>query len=315
MIKKIEFLKVLFTLFIIVLYYLINYPLISFDYVYRDATVYFPLDYGYDIKYLLYSSPQYQWLWSLARIFGAYLEFLISQFVFTEKDLDLFKNIAFCINISSGAVLIFYLNNFKINFYYKILIVFSIFLLPGFLYINHISTISSHVTVLLTMISGFLISSSIIKNKIIPLIFGILFYICAITSHTPFSFLILIFPFFFNIYDNGSYKNKVNFNKKFILFFIISIILFFILRKFLIEDIYNFFHQDYLEDYKFFKNTHHLYSLELTKVNLKLIFYKIYLVFLYWIPINLNLWNIYTSHIFFIVIIIFMLRNFLASYV
>ena len=53
----------------------------------------------YQILTLL--KPAHQWLWSLARIFGAYLEFLISQFVFTEKDLDLFKNIAFCINISS----------------------------------------------------------------------------------------------------------------------------------------------------------------------------------------------------------------------
>lgn len=313
MTKKNDLLKGLFILIVIALYYIINYPLISFDYVYRDATIYFPLDHGYDIKYLLYSSPQYQWLWSLARIFGAYLEFIISQFIFTEKDLDLFKNIAFFINISSGAVLFLYLNYFKINFYFKILIVFSIFLLPGFLYINHVSTISSHVTVLLSMLSGYLISVSIIKKKIIQLTIGVLLYTCAITSHTPFSFLILIFPFLYNIYYEGDYKTKVNFNIKFIFFFFISLILFFVLRKFLIDDIYNFLHQDYLEDYKFFKNTHHLYALDLTKLNLNLIFSKIYLLIFYWIPINFNLWNIYTSNTICILIILFILRNLIKN--
>ena len=59
---------------IILIIFIANFSSLYFEQAYRNNTIYFPVDYGYDIKNNPFSQAEYAWGWSNGRWLGAIIE-------------------------------------------------------------------------------------------------------------------------------------------------------------------------------------------------------------------------------------------------
>jgi hypothetical protein len=157
--------------------------------------------------------------------------------------------------------------------------------------------INSQLTLILIMISGYILFNKNIFTKKINLAIAIGLFFLAASNYTPAIFLIAIYPVsYFFFFNNNSQETKKQF-LKYLFFIILNLFLFYIFKTFLISVLYDLLHLKFLNIYSFFKNEHQQYSTELI-INLNVIkntFYKIYLIFTQWIINDLNIWNIYPN--------------------
>ena len=294
-------------------FFVVNFGSVYFETAFRDNTIYFPLNYGFEnIKENPFSQVQYDWSWSNARWFNALLE---SHFLFKHinslQDLHIAKFIGIILNIISAIIFYCFSRNINSNKLLNITIALGIFSLPGFIYWNFLGGLNQHITFLMVTITGYILAKS--NNKFIIFFCYLLFFICA-SSYTPLIFLILIFPVYIILFDENNLYNKKKTFYKFAYFLILSCIIFFIFKTFLIEYFYNLIHEDILNIYPFFENTHKNYNTNTSFSGqaLVLLVFKIFLYLTIWLKSDFNFWNIYASWIpvlIFLILIVFLYKK------
>ena len=299
---------------IILIIFIANFSSLYFEQAYRNNTIYFPVDYGYNVKDNPFSQAEYLWGWSNGRWLGAIIE---SEFFFKHinslKDLQLSRLIGVILtSLSAYIFYLFILNVNNKNYCFKrALLSGLLFILPGFLYFNFMGAINSQLTVFLVILTGYLFYKT--SSIFLYILLFIIFFLC-LSNYTPISLLILVFPAYF-VLQQIKLDEKVYILKKYLIFVVFSFIFFYIFKTFLLEIFYNIYHGNfYSSEYPFFKNEHPQYK---TEFNLSLKHYlkKIFIYFNVWLINDLNLWNIYSSKligfvIFLIIYKYYLLKNF-----
>ena len=289
----------------------INFSCLYFEYVYRNQTIYFPVSYGFStLKDNPFSQAEYLWGWSNGRWFGALLEsYIFFPLINSLFDLKISTFIGIFFTSICSIIFFKFLLKSELNKIENLSISIGIFTLPGFLYFNFMGAINSQLTLILTMISGYILFDKNIFTKKINLATAIGLFFLAASNYTPAIFLIAIYPVsYFFFFNNNSQETKKQFFK-YLFFIILNLFLFYIFKTFLISVLYDLLHFKFLNIYSFFKNEHQQYSTELI-INLYAIkntFYKIYLIFTQWIINDLNIWNIYPNFLTTFLSIIFFL--------
>jgi len=289
----------------------INFSCLYFEYVYRNQTIYFPVSYGFStLKDNPFSQAEYLWGWSNGRWFGALVEsYIFFPLINSLFDLKISTFIGIFFTSICSIIFFKFLLKSELNKFENLSISIGIFTLPGFLYFNFMGAINSQLTLILIMISGYILFNKNIFTKKINLAIAIGLFFLAASNYTPAIFLIAIYPVsYFFFFNNNSQENKKQFFK-YLFFIILNLFLFYIFKTFLISVLYDLLHLKFLNIYSFFKNEHQQYSTELI-INLYAIkntFYKIYLIFTQWIINDLNIWNIYPNFLTTFLSIIFFL--------
>ena len=293
--NKILFFFSYFVLFII-WFYSINLGTILFETVYRDNTIYFPVDYNYlNLKDNPFSQVQYDWGWSNARWFGAILEsFFTYKKINSLQDLQTSKLFGIFINCLSAMIFFYFTEKINRDTFLNITVSLGIFSLPAFLYWNFLGGFNQHFTLVVVMMLGYMLFRT--ENKILIFFLFLISFLC-LSSYTPLIFLILIYPSYIILFDKNNNYNKKLIFRKFFFFIIVSCLSFLIFKTFFVETIYDFFHKDLLEIYPYFENTHPNYNTntDFTSQAVILIFFKLFLYITIWFKSDLNLWNIYIS--------------------
>ena len=290
---------------------IVNFSCLYFEYVYRNQTIYFPVSYGFStLKDNPFSMVEYLWGWSNGRWFGALVEsYIFFPLINSLFDLKISTFIGIFFTSICSIIFFKFLVKSELNKFENLSISIGIFTLPGFLYFNFIGTINSQLTLILVMISGYILFDKNIFTKKINLATAIGLFFLAASNYTPAIFIITIYPVsYFFFFNNNSQETKKQFFK-YLFFIILNLFLFYIFKTFLISVLYDLLHLKFLNIYSFFKNEHQQYSTELI-INLYAIkntFYKIYLIFTQWIINDLNIWNIYPNFLTTFLSIIFFL--------
>ena len=135
--NKLLFFFAFFLLFLL-WFYSINLGSILFETVYRDNTIYFPVDYNYqNLKENPFSQVQYDWGWSNARWFGALLEsFFTFKKINTLQDLQNSKIIGIFINCLAAIIFFYFAHKINQDVFLNLVVSLGIFSLPAFLYWN-----------------------------------------------------------------------------------------------------------------------------------------------------------------------------------
>lgn len=279
-------------------FFFINYGNVIFDYSYRHNTIYFPVDYNLaNLKKNPFSQAEYDWGWSNARWLGAIIE---SEVIYPNINniyqLKIAKIIGISINIFCSFIFFHFLRKINISNYKSFIVSASIFSLPGFLYFNHIGAITSHITYLFAVITGyFLYFSQSFKMYILLLII----FLMSLSIYSPIIFIILIFPASAILFSEKNVEliDDVKVFKKFFYFVITSLIIFFFFKTFLLKLLYEIYHnKEILEYYIFFENDHINYNTntDFTGKFIILVLFKIFLFFTVWLKSDFNFWNIYS---------------------
>ena len=310
--NKLLFFFAFFLLFLLWVYS-INLGSILFETVYRDNTIYFPVDYNYqNLKENPFSQVQYDWGWSNARWFGALLEsFFTFKKINTLQDLQNSKIIGIFINCLAAIIFFYFAHKINQDVFLNLVVSLGIFSLPAFLYWNFMGGFNQQFTLILVMVLGYSLCKT--NNKILILFLYLVSFLC-LSSYSPLIFFILIYPSYILLFDRYDKYNKKLIFKKFFFFIIISCFSFLIFKTFFVETLYNFFHKDLLQIYPYIENTHPNYNTntDFTSQAIILIFFKIFLFITLWFKSDLNLWNIYMSWlplIILIIILFFMKRK------
>jgi hypothetical protein len=280
-------------------FFFINYGNLVFDYSYRNNTIYFPIDYDFaNLKENPFSQAEYDWGWSNARWLGAIIESkIIYPNINSIYQLKIAKIIGIVINIVSSFIFFIFLKKINVSAYKSFVISVGIFTLPGFLYFNHIGTLTSHITYLFVIITGYFLYFC--QSFKIYFILLILFLLC-ISIYSPAIFIILIFPASAILISEKNEKiiNDTIIFKKFFYFIVAGLLIFYVFKTFFIKSFYEMYHgKEIVEFYNFFTNEHINYNTntKFTGQFIILVLFKIFLFFTDWLKSDFNFWNIYAS--------------------